>query len=224
MHLPKFWYLRDLRIDERLPDDVLDTLTKGARLERWGHRANIFRADDDADVSIVLEGTVWLQDTRRADEVALGRGDLFGKTNGDLEHKDLILRAHDDTLLAVVTADEFRKLVAPHLGRLQTRVGMFYKRRDIWVPVQPLLFTTPRSRLAKVLLHLVETEGSLDDHGHGQLGLGLQPRKLAELSGVDPQRVKRVLDALEYDKILECGRADLRVFKLDELRQIAQEG
>jgi CRP-like cAMP-binding protein len=224
MHLPSFWYLRDLRINERLPDEVLETLTERARLERWGHHANIFRAEDDADVSIVLEGSVWLQDTRRSEEVSLGRGDLFGKTNGERGHKDLILRAHDDTLLAVVTPEKFRQLVAPHLGRLQTRVGMFYKRRDIWVPVQPLLFTTPRSRLAKVLLHLVETEGSLDDDGHGQLGMGLQPRKLAELTGVDPQRVKRVLKSLEVDKILECGRADLRVWKLDELRRIAQEG
>ena len=60
MPLPKFWYLQDLHIDERLPDEVLDTLRERARLERWGHRADIFRARDDAGVSIVLEGNVWL--------------------------------------------------------------------------------------------------------------------------------------------------------------------
>jgi hypothetical protein len=224
MHLPSFWYLRGLQVDERLPSDVHDTLTEQARVERWGHRANIFRASDDAGVSIVLEGNVWLQDKRRADEVSLVRGDLFGKINADREHEDLVLRAHEDTLLAVVSPEEFGDLVAPHLGRLQTRVGMFYKRRDIWVPVQPLLFTTPRSRLAKVLLHLVEAEGSVGDDGHGRLGIRLQPKNLAELTGVEAQRVKRVLDELEVDKILERGRGNVRVWKIDELRRIAQQG
>ncbi|QDG53349.1 Crp/Fnr family transcriptional regulator [Persicimonas caeni] len=224
MHLPKFWYLRDLRIDERLPSDVLDTLRQRARLERWGHRADIFRSPDDADVSVVLEGNVWLQDRSRADEVGLGRGDIFGKANGELDHKDLILRAHDDTLLAVVSPEEFRQMVTPHLGRLQTKVGMFHKRRDLWVPVQPLLFTTPKCRLAKVLLHLVETEGSVDDDGRGLLGMRLQPRKLADLTGVNPQRVKRILASLETDKILELGRSGTRVWDLDELRRIAQSG
>ncbi len=224
MHLPKFWYLQDLRIDDRLPNEVLDTLRERGRLERWGHRADIFRAPDDSGVSIVLEGNVWLQDTRRADEVALARGDIFGKANGELEHKDLILRAHDDTLLAVVSPEEFRQMVAPHLGRLETRIGMFHNRRDIWVPVQPLLFTTPKCRLAKVLLHLVETEGTLDEEGHGELAMRLQHRKLADLTGVNPQRVKRILESLENDKILELGRGGTRIWALDELRRIAQQG
>ena len=224
MHLPKFWYLQDLHIDERLPTEALERLQEKARLERWGHRADIFRSNDDSDVSIVLEGNVWLQDTRRADEIALGRGDIFGKANGELEHKDLILRAHDDTLLAVVSPEEFRQMVNPHLGRLQTRVGMFHKRRDIWVPVQPLLFTTPRGRLAKVLLHLVEVEGSLDGDGHGRLDMKLQPKKLAELTGVNPQRVKRIIETLEHEKLIELGRGETRIWNLDELRRIAQGG
>ncbi len=224
MYLPKFWYLQDLHIDERLPNEVLEALTERARLERWGHHANIFRAPDDSDVSVVLDGNVWLQDARRAAEVTLGRGDVFGKAKGNLEHKDLVLRARDDTLLAVMPREEFRQMVIPHLGRLETRVGLFHKRRDLWVPVQPLLFTTPRSRLAKVLLHLVETEGSLDDDGHGRLDLKLQPRKLAELTGVDRERVRRVIQALEQEKLLELGRGGARIWDLDELRRIAQEG
>ncbi len=224
MQLPKFWYLQDLHLDERLPDDVLEALQANARLERWGHHAEIFRARDDSDVSIVLEGRVWLQDIGRAAETTLARGDVFGKANGALDHDGLVLRAHDDTLLAVLTRDDFRAMVVPHLGRLETRVGLFRKRRDIWVPVQPLLFTTPRCRMAKVLLHLVETEGSLDEDGHGQLGMRLQPRKLADLTGVDPQRVRQVIEALEYDKIVEQGRGQTRIWDLESLRHIAQSG
>jgi CRP/FNR family transcriptional regulator, cyclic AMP receptor protein len=220
---PKFWYLHNLNVDQRLPDDVLDTLTEQARLERWGHRADIFRRGDDSDVSVVLEGSVWLQDARRSEQVALSRGDLFGRANAELEPRDLILRAHDDTLLAVVPREDFREMVVPHLGRLQTRVGLFHKRRDLWVPVPPLLFTTPRSRLAKVLLHLVETEGSLDG-GHGRLDLSLQPRKLADLTGVGRDRLRDVLAAFEHEEILELGRGETKIWDLDKLREIAQQG
>ena len=223
MHLPKFWYLRDLNLDERLPGEVLDRLRREARLERWGHQADIFRAADDADVSIVLEGKVWLQDIEPADEVGLDRGDIFGKANGELEHEDLLLRAYDDTLLAVIPRQMFRELVVPHLGRLETKVGLFRKRRGLWVPVRPLLFTTPRSRLAKVLLHLVETEGELDG-GQGRLDIKLAPRKLADLTGVDRGRLRQVLEMLQQDKILELGRGETRIWDLDELRRIAQKG
>lgn len=224
MHLPKFWYLRNLNIDERLPDEVLDHLRDTARLERWGHRADIFRSPDDRDVSVVLDGSVWLQDKRRADEVTLSRGDLFGKAVGGDDHDDLILQAYDDTLLAAVPREEFRDLVVPHLGRLQTRVGLFHRRRDLWVPVRPLLFTTPRSRLAKVLLHLVETEGDLQDDSKAHLDLKLQPRKLADLTGVSRERVKEVLESLEEQRILEANRGDTRIWNLDQLRRLARGG
>lgn len=224
MYLPKFWYLRDLGIDERLPDEVLEGLRERARLERWGHRADIFRATSDLDVSVVLDGSVWLQDAERADEVALTRGDIFGMAAREAEHGDLLLQAHDDTLLARMPREEFREMVAPHLGRLETSVGLFHRRRDLWVPVRPLLFTTPKSRLAKVLLHLVETEGDLDDEETARLDLTLQPRKLSDLTGVSRERVKEVLASLEEERILEANRGDMRIWELEELRRLARGG
>jgi CRP-like cAMP-binding protein len=216
----KFWYLTNLGLDERLPEQVYRELRERARLERWGHRADIFRQEDTDDVSLVVEGRVGLQESGRHTAILLGRGDLFGHAHQGPTQHDLTLRAEDDTMLAVLSPDEFRDVVSPHLGKLATRVGLFTKRRDIWVPIEPLLFTTPKRRLAHILLHLVEQEGASRETS-ADIPVKLPPRKLADLSGIDPSRVRELLSFFKEAQILELGRGQTRVLSLDELRDIA---
>ncbi|MGM0555383.1 MAG: Crp/Fnr family transcriptional regulator [Myxococcota bacterium] len=220
MGLSKFWYLTNLGLHQRLPDDVYRELREQARLERWGHRADIFRQDDRDDVSLVMEGRVGLQESGRHSPILLGRGDLFGHVHQRPTQHDLTLRAEDDTMLAVLSPDEFREVVAPHLGKLATRVGLFTKRRDIWMPVEPLLFTTPKRRLAHILLHLVEQEGATGETS-AKIPVKLAARKLADLSGINPSRVRELLSFFKEAQILELGRGQTRVLSLDELRAIA---
>jgi CRP-like cAMP-binding protein len=216
----KFWYLTNLDLAERLPADVLRALRERATLERWGHRADIFRQEDADDVSLILEGRVGLQESGRHSEVVLRAGDLFGHAHRGPTQQDLTLRARDDTTLAVLSPDEFREVVTPHLGTLATRVGLFTKRRDIWVPVEPLLFTTPRRRIAHILLHLVEQEGATEETS-AQIPVKLPPRKLADLSGINPSRVRELLEYFKEAQILELGRGQTRVLSLEDLRAIA---
>lgn len=216
----KFWYLTKLNLHDRLPREAYEDLRERATLERWGHRADIFRSDETDDVSLILEGRVGLQESGRHSEVLLNQGDLFGHAHEGPTQQDLTLRARDDTTLAVLSPEEFRDVVTPHLGRLATRVGLFTKRRDIWVPVEPLLFTTPRRRIAHILLHLVEQEGATQESS-AHIPVKLPPRKLADLSGIDPARVRELLNFFQEAQILELGRGETRVLSLGELRDIA---
>ncbi|AWV88432.1 Crp/Fnr family transcriptional regulator [Bradymonas sediminis] len=221
----RFWYLRQLNVDQRLPADVGAELRSRAQLERWGHHADIFRGPADSGVSIVLKGRVWLQDRPDAAPVGLLRGDIFGRVDTELPADELSLRAHDDTLLAVLSREEFGELVEPHLGGVSTKVGRFRKRRDLWVPVKPLLFTDAGSRLAKVLLHLVKTEGELnEDEGLARLRMKLQAKWLAKLSSVDPMTVRRELEALEVNRILERGSDGELIWDVESLGRMAQSG
>ena len=239
MDYPKYWYLRRLQLDQRLPDEAREALHERARLERWGHEAQIYRDAEDPTISIVLQGRVWLRSPELTRKIPLVSGDIFGRV---LNGRDLAetatsseeldaqptLRAWDDTLLAVLERDEFSELVEPHLGRLSTRVGTFRKRRDLWVPVRPLLFTEPAERMAKVLLYLAREDGrratsAIDEAGHAQFMLRLEARKLAALTGFNPARVREVLDALEVDNILRRAGADLMIEDIGLLRQIAGE-
>lgn len=224
MAQPKFWYLRHFHVDTRLPAQARDALGDFARLERWGHHADIYREPGDTSVSIILKGQVWLQDRERGQKVDLLRGDLFGRVAGADDAAAPVPRAHDDTLLAVLEREVFAERIVPHLGNLSTKVGRFRKRRDLWVPVQPLLFTAPSARTAKVLLHLVETQGAIDEQGYARLAMKLEARSLAALTGVDPARVRKVLESLEVARILERGNAEIFIRDMDTLRQVAREG
>lgn len=224
MAQPGFWYLRRLHADDRLPSSAREALSDIGRLERWGHQAEIYREPADTSVSIVIKGQVWLQDLERGQRVGLLRGDLFGRVAAADGTATSALRAHDDTLLAVLEREAFAEQIVPYLGNLSTRVGRFRKRRDLWVPVQPLLFTAPSARMAKVLLHLVETQGVIDEEGYARLAVKLEARNLAALTGVDPGRVRKVLESLEVAQILERGNAELFIRDLDTLRQVAREG
>lgn len=232
MAQPRFWYLRRLQVDQRLPEQALETLEERARLERWGHQADIYRAADDPSVSIVLSGRVWLKGGAAELKVPLNQGDIFGRVlqaepdsaqGGRAEPAATRLHAWDDTLLAVLDREEFKELVQPHLGRLSTKVGAFRKRRDIWVPVGPLLFTGPAERMAKVLLHLAQTEGEIDAEGRARLLMKREARKLAALTGFNPTRVRKVLEALEVDNILRRAGGELWIRDIDELREVAGE-
>jgi len=219
----RFWFLRRLNIDARLPAEVRAELRERAQLERWGHHADIFRAPADSGVSIVLKGRVWLQDHDDAPPVGLLRGDIFGRVDTETPAAQLNLRAHDDTLLAVLSREEFGEMVVPHLGELSTRVGRFRKRRDLWVPVKPLLFTPSGARLAKVLLYLVDTVGELDEEeGLARMKMKLRAGWLAKLTGVDPLTVRRELEALEINKILERGSDGELVWDVESLGRLAQ--
>lgn len=221
----KFWYLRRLNVGDRLPADVQAELRSRARLERWGHHADIFRGPADSGVSIVLKGRVWLQDHEGAPAVSLLQGDIFGRTDTQVPSAELDLRAHDDTLLAVLSRDEFQQLVVPHLGELSTRVGRFRKRRDLWVPVKPLLFTASGARLAKVLLHLIETEGVRGEtEGFARLEMKLRARSLAKLSAVDPTTVRRELEALELNNILKRSNDGASIWDVEILERVAGTG
>ena len=222
MPRPKYWYLQDLDLDQRLPHNVYEELIEEARVERWGHKADIHRAPDDQDISLVLEGRVALQEANPRDVISLAEGDLFGHAHDAETDSQLTLKALDDTTLAVIPRGEFRDRVTEHLGDLDTRVGLFTKRRDIWVPVEPLLFTTPRRRLAQILLHLVELEGEKNGR-EAQVPARLPPRKLSDLSGIERSRVRELLKFFREQQLLELGAGHTRIIDLDELRRIAGE-
>ena len=59
---PQFWFFRKLRLQERLPDEVVAALRTEGRLERWGHQAQIHHANGTDEVYVVLGGSVYVHD------------------------------------------------------------------------------------------------------------------------------------------------------------------
>lgn len=202
----KLWFLRQLEADSRLPSDVLGALKTEGRLERWGHGAKIYHDPGAPELYMVMGGQVIVDDATPAGALLLRRGDLFGGTEGQsLEGATSLqaptLRAVDDTTLLALDADVFRGLTADHLGSLQVRSRLFGNSRLLEVPVMPLLGTPPASRLARVLLHLIEVQGSVEGD-RGIFGAPLKGRILARLTGLDRSRIALLLDLFRANDLV----------------------
>lgn len=222
MEHTQFWYLRGVALLTKLPGEALAALREGARLERWGHRAKVHRGSASADISVILRGGVTARAPSGDVVVRLREGDLFGFSPATHARSESAVWAADETTLAVTNQEVFRQIVEPYFDRLQTRAGLFGRRRELWVPLEPLLFAPSRERMARVLLHLVEREGEARA-GAVQMPLRLRPRELADLAGVDPRKVREILAFFERAKLVELGRGYTRVLSLDDLRAVAGE-
>ena len=223
---PQIWFFHQLNLEQRLPDGVMDILTEEGRLERWGHMARVDHDRDDDELLLILGGNVVVSDGTQGRELALKRGDVFGKTSfagevgAALAGQEARATALEETTLCAMPRETFRDKVRGHLGHLEASVGGLRRQTTLEVPVMPLLFTTPVSRLAKVLIHLIETRGRIDgDLGH--FDAVLRPAKLVQLTGLDRTRVRLLLELFFQEGILEVAGRRVIVPSMERLRGLA---
>lgn len=227
---PTLWFFRDLQLNERLPAPVLETLKTKGRLERWGHNAQIFHDEDDGRVYMVLGGGVFIHDGTSAQRVKLRPGDAFGvlSTHSAPEilpaGADPRLRRHleafDDTLLVSVERDVFQDLIQPHLGLIEASIGRLRQKRTYRVPISPLLYTTPTSRFARTMLHLIESQGRVEGD-RGELEFPFEPHQIAPLLGVDKPRSQAVAEALMRRGVIQNEPTRILTPSLEELKRFA---
>lgn len=220
MHTPKLWYVKGLGL-ERAKTDLLGDIREKGRVERWGHRAEIHHRDEPSEVYVVLRGSIDVQDGAHDVVLRLRPGDVYGETgetDAEPGHRARV-QAFDDTTISALDRAKFDELTGSKLGRLVAPVGIV-RRQTVGVPASMLLYTTPQRRLAKILLHLVETYGDVDDD-HGRLSFGLKSRNLARVSGLAPRSVSDIFDAMQRERVVEVGRTELVIPSLDLMRELA---
>jgi hypothetical protein len=218
----KLWFLHQLQADQRLPAPVLEALKTEGRMERWGHGATIYHDPAQAELYMVLTGQVFVDDATPAASLMLRRGDLFG---GASPHSATeasktstpLLKAFDETTLLAVDAERFRWQTSEYLGHFQARTRLFGNGELIEVPVMPLLGTPPASRLAHVLLVLLDQQGRIEGD-RGVFATPLKPRALARLTGLDRQRVTLLLNLFREHQLIGLSGRDVVAPSLLALR------
>jgi CRP-like cAMP-binding protein len=218
---PQIWYFRGLGLHERAPDDVLATLREQGRLERWGHQARIHRPGRGDEVYVVLDGNVYVHDaSRESKPVRLRTGDLFGETDLGDDADALETHAFDDTTIVAAPRDLFDEVIRHRTGEMTTRSGIITGRKELVVPVAPLLYTTPAQRLARVLLHLAESRDALDGAG-AELDIRLKSKKLGDLTGVVPEHAKKAVELLEKRGLIVPRRRSTLLPNVERLRHFS---
>lgn len=215
MLVPKVWYVSGLGLNQS--GEVLGSLREQGRVERWGHRAEIRHREDPSEVYVVLRGSVDMRDGAHQIDLRLRPGDVFGETGESASNSVIV--AYDDTDIAAVDRRTFDETAGAALGTLITRAGLV-RRQRVEVPASMLLYTPPQPRLAKVLLHLVETYGDLNDDT-GRLGFSLHTRGLARVSGLARRSVSDIFDAMQREHIVEVGRTEIVIPSIELMRKLA---
>jgi CRP-like cAMP-binding protein len=218
MLVPKYWYVKGLDLNGTSADVVTEIRDVG-RMERWGHRARVHHRDEPDEVYVVLEGGVRLHDGAHDVTLRLKPGDVYGETGLQEHPTHELVRAHDDTVLAALDRDAFEKITTGQIGELQTQIGLV-RRQSLAVPATLLLYTAPKQRVARVLLHLVEEYGAVEEES-GLVDFGLRTRNLARLTGLAQHTVSDIFDTMQRERVVEVGRTELVIPSLDQIRELA---
>lgn len=226
MYVSELWFFRRLGIDTRLPEQALQELKKQGRIERWGHRAKIYQAQDDDDVYVILSGNVFLDDGLSKGPTRLKTGDVYGQnlnrqSHGDDEKKGNNLTAFDETTLCAVSQNAFREITREHIGNVETSLGGWLSSRSIiLIPIMPLLCTSPASRFARILIHLAETQGQIEKD-RAIFWATLKPAQVGRLIGLDAAHVRVLLMNFIAEGIVVVRGKKVEIPSVELVRSLA---
>ena len=219
------WLLREFVGDEG--DTVLDEVCQQGRVERWGHAARMPIFADGDDVIVVVDGNVIVGRGDGDERLRLSRGDIFGKTpKGRIASSarqpalDYDLTAVRETTICTIPRGKLRAIWEDQRAKKSVDAGRWFRKQRVEVPVWPLLGTMPTTRLARVLLHLVENYGEIDGE-RGRLPIHIRPGQLADLAGIEEARADRVWELFEGTGLVEIDGGALLLDDLPKLRKYA---
>lgn len=218
------WVFRNL-IAGQEADEVLESAREVGRAERWGHAARIPLWTQPDEIIVVAEGTVVAERAGGNDLTRLTRGDAFGKSPQKRpEASELSLAAdhvtaHQETTIYIIARDQLAQILEESKER-RVRAGRWRSKKEIQIPVLPLLGALPASRLARILLYLVETYGELESN-RGRLPLTLRASQLAELSGLSRRKITQAWKLFERTGLLLVEGNNLILMNIEELRRYA---
>ena len=216
------WLFRDF-IESGEIDEVLERACEKGRVERWGHAAQIPLWAKPDEVVLVIDGDVEVQ-RANGDDVRLSRGSAFGRAgNGEitasLEGGDELV-ARGETTICSIPEEALREIWEESELRRSVEAGRWFSKELVEVPVWPLLGTFPSTRLARILLHLVENYGEIDG-SKGKLPITLRRKQLAELAGVGKSRAGDVWELFERTGLVEVESGSVLLKHLGRLREMA---
>ena len=224
---PSLWLFRDfIEGDDR--SEVLDEIRRQAQVERWGHAAEIPIFAEDDDVVVIIDGTVVVHRDTTGDTIRLQRGDAFGRTTkGRVQSaaEDGPSLSHDlgavrETTIATIARERLRDIWEGRRARRRAEIGRWFRKKEVEVPLWPLVGTMPTTRLARLMVHLVETYGEVDGQ-RARLPTALRASQLAQLAGLDKDAAARTWELFEKTGLVNHDSGRVVIEDLPVLRQYA---
>jgi CRP/FNR family transcriptional regulator len=219
MRLTSVWYVKTGPVLNELTEDVLAPFSH-VDIVRKQHYL-YFPEEATEYVYLIRAGKIRLLQLEGVEEntvAFLTGGDLFG----ELRHEDRAasdaLEVVEDTVIRTAERRAFEEVImTPAVRALTARLVGETDPLEIHVPLGEVLETTPRQRLAGVILKLMAAAGIPRLDGNVEIPLKITSDTLIRLTGLSDRDVSEALGQFLSDHIIEIVGRHLIVRNRKEL-------
>jgi CRP-like cAMP-binding protein len=225
----KVWYLRQIRLFDRLSEPDLRRLAELSRMHEYPRGQVILGADPDPNlVYFVKAGRVKISsyspDGKEQILALLERGDLFGDLAPHEPVGPTRVEAFDSCVVCTLQRTVFEDIIrnTPEVALQVIRI-LARRLRAAEREIEDLALRDVPGRLAAVLLRLAEEYGEEQDRGI-RLALRLTHQDLANMIGSTRETVTMMVNRFRDEGLLAVDQRILIILDRDRLRAIAFKG
>ena len=227
MERDKLWYLKQFNFLETMTQEEMESLSEMVVDNQVKKKQPIFMAGDPSEnLYFLKEGRVKIT---RVDEsgkeftlTLLEPGEIFGELGlFDESPRETSATALEDSIICLMKRRDFERY-ASHKPELSFKLSklMGLRLRQIENRIEELLFRDVPSRLARLLLRLVDRHPRETKHGL-RINITLSQQELANLIGATREMTSSVLNSLKKEEIINIESKYIYIINRKALEQIA---
>ena len=210
----------------KLSGDEIDTLLHYARVERYPAGTEVFaKGSPGSSMMAVLRGTLKMSSvSAEGKEVVfnlMNPGDCFGEIallDGEARSTDAV--AMNDCELLVLHRRDFMPILEKRADICLILLKVLCQRlRQTTEQVEDVLFRHLESRIAKALLHLVES-ASLHSVQGLSVDLHLSQRELGNIAGCSRESVNKTLQAWHRAGFIDLSKGSIAIRDLAAIQRL----
>ena len=210
----------------KLSGDEIDTLLHYARVERYPAGSEVFaKGSPGSSMMAVLRGTLKMSSvSAEGKEVVfnlMNPGDCFGEIallDGEARSTDAV--AMNDCELLVLHRRDFMPILEKRADICLILLKVLCQRlRQTTEQVEDVLFRHLESRIAKALLHLVES-ASLHSVQGLSVDLHLSQRELGNIAGCSRESVNKTLQAWHRAGFIDLSKGSIAIRDLAAIQRL----
>ncbi|UCE05153.1 MAG: Crp/Fnr family transcriptional regulator, partial [bacterium] len=204
----RLWYLKKFNLFETMTEEEMESLNEVVVDNEVKKKQPVYLAGDPSEnIYFLKEGRLKIT---RLDEsgkeftlTLLAPGEIFGELGlFDDSPRETSAVALEDSIICMMRRNDFEKYTAqkPELSlKLSKLMGL--RLRQIENRIEELLFRDVPSRLARLLLRLVDLHPRETKHGL-RINIKLSQQELANLIGATREMTSSVLNSFRRDSII----------------------
>ena len=228
MERDKLWYLKQFNFLETMTPEEMESLSEMVVDNQVKKKQPIFMAGDPSENLYFLKvGRVKIT---RVDEsgkeftlTLLEPGEIFGELGlFDESPRETSATALEDSIICLMKRRDFERY-ASHKPELSFKLSklMGLRLRQIENRMEELLFRDVPSRLARLLLRLVDRHPRETKHGL-RINIKLSQQELANLIGATREMTSSVLNSLKKEGLIKFESKYIYIINRKALEKIAK--